>query len=488
MSCPHAEREDYSSECTPHAPREDGHASRMSCPHAEREDYSSECTPHAPREDGHASRMSCPHAEREDYSSECSPHAPREDGHASRMSCPHAEREDYSSECSPHAPREDGHASRMSCPHAEREDYSSECTPHAPREDGHASRMSCPHAEREDYTEKSFSNRLKVAVDPRKHPRLHCRIRRTRFGQDGHAQREGSMRAQTSFWQGRRVLVTGCAGFFGAAVARELLARQAYVVGLFGTRQSSEILAAEQERNLFHAIHGRGEDSFRIHSAMAIHEISLVYHLPDPAEQTGFRSGAVADRMAEDRVLSTLLRAVALHDSRIPVIISSPSHQIRLKSTAANPLAPHGIARFGEVFGGSDFSTTRVVPRLLEGLVQARNLTVNASSTRDFVYVRDAARACLSIGEALEGGSGPLDVAFRTGWEFNDSEMAGIVNDVSAGRKPGVVLRETPWNSLGWKAETTLTEAVRETLEEYRASLRIRQNTVPSVEPTRKAA
>src|SRR4029450_9879653 len=85
------------------------------------------------------------------------------------------------------------------------------------------------------------------------------------------------MNAETFSWRGRRVLVTGCTGFLGGAVARELFARGAEVVGLINEQPAPNLFGAQSGH--VHFVRRRTDNVFRLHSAMAVHEVSAVFHL-----------------------------------------------------------------------------------------------------------------------------------------------------------------------------------------------------------------
>lgn len=259
------------------------------------------------------------------------------------------------------------------------------------------------------------------------------------------------MDASTSPWHGRRVLVTGCTGFLGSGVTRELLDRGAEVVGLIREHTSAEQYARECAEKRFHVVRGRVEDAIRLHTAMAVHDISAVFHFAGES----------------DRGTDAVTRAAALHDPRMPVVMARPAGELRLAPKQESTAAMLGVARFGELFGPRDRKESRVVPRSVLALLRGETATGANGPAREFVYVRDAAYACLAVATAMEREARRADFTFRSGWEFTESAMAALVADVCAGRTPEVKV-EAPDNPLGWKPETTLVEALAETIRWYR--------------------
>lgn len=255
------------------------------------------------------------------------------------------------------------------------------------------------------------------------------------------------MDAQRSLWRGRRVLVTGCTGLLGGAVTRELLDRGATVVGL--VRQPVGELPPVGER--FRLIRGRAEDAIRLHSAMAVHEVSAVFHL------------ASVEPFA-------VLRAAALYHPRIPVVTARPTEQLRLAADTDSPPVPLGVARFGELFGRGDRNRNGVVARTVLGLLEGRRVAAPAGPSRDFVFARDAAQACLAVAETVGATGQAFDGTFRSGWELSDAALATLIADVFGGRGAEVERREGP-NPLGWQPVTPLAVAISETIRWYRESM-----------------
>ncbi|MCE9561443.1 MAG: NAD(P)-dependent oxidoreductase [Planctomycetes bacterium] len=265
------------------------------------------------------------------------------------------------------------------------------------------------------------------------------------------------MDARTSPWQGRRVLVTGCTGFLGRAVTRELLDRGAIVAGLVRDPDACCDFIRERATGQFWTVYGRVEDRIRLHSAMAVHEVSAVFHM------------ASAHAFGNDRGTESLFHAAGLYHPRVPVVVARPEGQLRL-ITAEEPQTsqPVGIARFGELFGGGERMLSRVVPRTVRELLKDESITLTDSRSRDFVFVRDAARACLLLAQEVGAQCESRDFTFRSGWERNDQQMAALTADIFAGNTPAETEAEKTNNPLGWQPSISLNSAIAETIVWYR--------------------
>lgn len=285
------------------------------------------------------------------------------------------------------------------------------------------------------------------------------------------------MQAHTSPWRGRRVLVTGCTGFLGTAVTRELLDRGAVVVGLVRDRAGGAGFAREQATEQFVPVHGRVEDAIRLHTALAVHEVTAAFHL------------ASSDPFGTDRGTAALFQAAGLYSSRLPVVVARPAGQLRLAPDDQAPAVPVGVARLGELFGGGDRKVFRVVPRTIIGLVTGDPAPIPADGpAREFMFVRDAARACLAVAEAAGAGGAGSDFTFRSGWVLTERQMAALVSETHAGKRLGTASGEPPANPLGWRPSVALAEALGETVAWYREFLRTRFFGTRVGEPAMKAA
>ncbi|MBX9628548.1 MAG: NAD(P)-dependent oxidoreductase [Gemmataceae bacterium] len=278
------------------------------------------------------------------------------------------------------------------------------------------------------------------------------------------------MTHEPSPWAGRRVLVTGCTGFLGSAVTGELLAAGAGVVGLVRDRAAAERFARHAVTGRVWAIHGRAEDLFRIHSALAVHEVGAVFHL------------AATNPHRPDPGAAAVVEAVRRYDPRTPVVIARlelasggrqpPDGRTHQGADAPRSPIPVGVARFGELFGPGDRKTFPIVSATVLGLLAGNPTPPSAGDTpRDFVHVTDAARACLLLAEHLmvRPDAQRKDVTFRSGWVFTDRAMAAAVREAFAGRAVPPT-GPSPANPLGWSPATTFADALAETAAWYRKS------------------
>ena len=106
-------------------------------------------------------------------------------------------------------------------------------------------------------------------------------------------------------WSGRRVLVTGCTGFLGGWTVRDLLARGAAVVGLVRDRAAAGRFARHGLAGRVYPVHGRIENTFRLHSSLAVHEVSAVFHLAADPTGHGAETVLVTEAGREVRLLAS---------------------------------------------------------------------------------------------------------------------------------------------------------------------------------------
>jgi nucleoside-diphosphate-sugar epimerase len=230
------------------------------------------------------------------------------------------------------------------------------------------------------------------------------------------------------FWHRRRVFVTGCTGFLGTWVVRELLAAGAEVAGLVRARVADSDLFRDRLFERIAVVRGRVEDQGRLETSLALHDIQTVFHLASPGAES---------------VLAAALRAVPFGSVTLPVPIGDPGRASLVSAFARRTGYRVGLAELPALFGGG----SQTVPRAEES----------------YLYVRDAARALLTLAEAVVA-----DPMAWSGWpiRFNPT-TTGRELSAALDRQPLDAPSATPLltsHPLGWSPSVSLADAVAETI------------------------
>jgi CDP-glucose 4,6-dehydratase len=143
-----------------------------------------------------------------------------------------------------------------------------------------------------------------------------------------------------------------------------------------------------------------------------------------------------------------------------------------------------GITRAGNVFGGGDWSSHRLVPDIMRTLLPQGEVVLRSPrSTRPWTYVLDVLRGYLELAIALKGGR----VASNEAWNFASGETRTVLQvteiiSKSLNLSPTIIAQEenevTEPNllqisseksrrALGWSPKLSIEESLAETAEWY---------------------
>jgi CDP-glucose 4,6-dehydratase len=332
----------------------------------------------------------------------------------------------------------------------------------------------------------------------------------------------------TSFWQDRRVLLTGHTGFKGSWLTCCLNRLGAEVFGF--------ALAPESEPNLFTALAGSRRvtswigdirDERALAGAVATARPSVVIHMAAQAlvrrsyrapsdtmhaNVTGtinvleaLRGNAAAMAgldailvVTTDKVYRNPENGQSFDESaplggHDPYSASKAAAEILTDSWARSFFAPAGIpvatARAGNVVGGGDWSGDRLVPDLWRAAKADKAAALrNPAATRPWQFVLEPLYGYLGYVEALAGPDGSrLPRALNFGPAAGDILTVGEASDIvlaGLGSNRGWTLAEGAQpheaahlaldaglaeRTLGWKAKLDSKEALRWSVEWYRA-------------------
>jgi UDP-glucose 4-epimerase len=319
-----------------------------------------------------------------------------------------------------------------------------------------------------------------------------------------------------------RALVTGGAGFIGAALVRRLLAEGASVQVVddgssAGFSRLASLTKGEGRLEL-------AEIDVRSPRLTAVVEHAapeVVFHLA--AQVNVHKSLADARHDASVNLDGTLavLEAARLLKRPARVVLAAsggslygPEHALSFpvaETAPRGPVSPYGLSKrvaieylelyrrlYGlegcalapaNVYGPSQElgSESAVVAAFVEALVAGEDLVVygDGGQTRDLVFVDDVADGFWRAGVLEHAGVGPVLYNLGTGVETSINELAEHLRAIAgsdvairhAPGRPGEVRRSALDASLagrvlGWRARTGLEEGLRATFEHRRARAR----------------
>lgn len=324
--------------------------------------------------------------------------------------------------------------------------------------------------------------------------------------------------ASETFWQGRRVFVTGATGIVGAWLVKDLLALGAHVVALVRDADpQSEFFRSGDHQRTF-VVNGRLEDFATLERAINEHEVETVFHLaaqpivgvaqrsPLPTFEANIRGSY--NLLEACRVHSELVKRVVIASSdkaygtqphlpyteemplqgQYPYEVSKSCTDLIAQSYHISYGLPVAIARCGNIYGGGDLNWSRIVPATIRSFLRGERPEIRSdgSHVRDYIYVKDVAQAYLRVAERLD------DPTIQ-GQAFNFSPERALtvleiveviqrlmdcqhlepdVRNTAQGEILSQYLSaEKAQRVLGWRPRYSLDEGLAETIEWYRSFL-----------------
>lgn len=318
-----------------------------------------------------------------------------------------------------------------------------------------------------------------------------------------------------SGWRDRRVLVTGATGMVGSWLVKALLGEGAQVIAL--------VLDADPQTELYRSgdirhvsvVSGALEEIDTLERAITLHEIDTVFHLgaqtivgaahrsPLLTFETNIRG--TYNLLEACRRQAELVRCVVVASSdkaygeqALPYVEGAPLlglHPYEVSKSCADMLAqsyhhtyrlPVAIARCGNIYGGGDLNWSRIVPGTIRDFLNGRRPVIrsNGQSKRDYLYVKDAVLAYLTLADAIEA-PGVVGRAFNFSDELpltvlqmvsHLQELMGchalepeVRNDTRGELTDQWLSSARARRVLGWKPQFSLQGGLQETIEWYRA-------------------
>lgn len=144
---------------------------------------------------------------------------------------------------------------------------------------------------------------------------------------------------------------------------------------------------------------------------------------------------------------------------------------------------PVTISRFGNIYGPGDLNTNRIIPGIMNSIINDARLDIRSDGTfkRDYVYVKDVVDGYICLAENIERAKGE---AFNFSSGFNYSVL-DLINKIGGllGKKIDYKIvnnqkNEIPSQSLnfdkamkvlGWKSEYSFEDGIKETYNWYKS-------------------
>ena len=319
------------------------------------------------------------------------------------------------------------------------------------------------------------------------------------------------------FWRERRVFVTGATGIVGSWLVRELLGAGAQVAVLVRDADPQSELLRSGDLQRCTVFNGSVEDLWTLERAISLHEAEYVFHLaaqtivsvahrnPFTTFETNVRG--TYNLLEACRIHGSLVRSVVVASSdkaygevdELPYVETMPlngKHPYEVSKSCTDLIStsychsygvPVTIARCGNIYGGGDLNWSRIVPGTIRALLRGERPVLRSDGTfkRDYIYVKDVARAYMLLGER---GCEPsvLGQAFN----FSDESPLTVLDIVNAVRRlmpsdlePDVrnvaqgeirdqyLSAAKARDTLNWRATYDLDTGLAETIAWYRALL-----------------
>jgi len=321
--------------------------------------------------------------------------------------------------------------------------------------------------------------------------------------------------SRSPFWKERRVFVTGCTGILGSWLTLALLDAGADVVGLIRDRVPLSNLRLSGAEQRIIAVDGDIADGELLDRVLNEYEIEAVFHLaaqplvrlanraPLGTFETNIRGTwllleacrrsptvkrivvASSDKAYGDQEVLPYSEAAPLQ-GRHPYDVSKSCADLIAQTYYTTYRLPVAITRCGNIYGGGDLNWDRIVPGTMRSVLRGEAPVIRSDGTlqRDYLYVADIVEGYLRLAECLEDPA-LHGQAFNFGMDDPQTVLAMAQAIIAISDRPDlkpVVLNqasheiakqylasEKAHRLLGWRAQHSLEDGLRQTLAWYRA-------------------
>ncbi|WP_094228678.1 GDP-mannose 4,6-dehydratase [Methanolobus psychrotolerans] len=314
-------------------------------------------------------------------------------------------------------------------------------------------------------------------------------------------------------WKDKPVLVTGCTGLLGSWLSKELIKRNANVVGVIRDWVPKSVLINDGYIDKMNIVRGDVADFDTMERVINEYEIEVVFHL---AAQTiveianrnplsTFESNikgtwnileacrraptvkkiivASSDKAYGDQPVLPYNENMPLQGTH-PYDVSKSCTDLIAKTYHTTYGTPVCITRCGNFYGGGDLNFNRIIPGTIRSILKGEQPVIRSDGSyiRDYFYVEDGVNAYLHLAEKMDD-TNILGEAFNFSNEIQVSVLELVQKVIYLLKeekiKPKVLgtakneiihqslSAEKARNMLDWKPMYTLDEGLERTIRWY---------------------
>ncbi|HII94520.1 sugar dehydratase [Peptococcaceae bacterium SCADC1_2_3] len=323
------------------------------------------------------------------------------------------------------------------------------------------------------------------------------------------------------FWENRNVFVTGCTGLLGSWLTKELVNKEANVIGLIRDWvPKSNLIYANIDKEII-SVRGEIEDYFLLERVLNEYEIDTIFHLAAQTIVGTANRNPISTFEANIKGTWNILEAsrraplvkrivVASSDKaygdqeklpydentplegKYPYDVSKSCADLLCRAYYETYKLPVCVTRCGNFYGGGDLNFNRIVPGTIRSALNNESPVIRSDGTlvRDYFYIEDAVEAYLLLAEKMENKEiqgeafnfsdelqiTVLEVVEKILKVMGSNLKPEILNEATNEIKHQYLSAKKAREILGWKPGYTLEEGLRRTIKWYREFLAEEKN------------
>ena len=320
-----------------------------------------------------------------------------------------------------------------------------------------------------------------------------------------------------NLWRYKNVFITGCTGLLGSWLTRQLVDKDANIIGLIRDKVPKSNLYISGAIDRITVVEGEVEDYFLIERVLNEYEVDIVFHLAAQTIVGISNISPISTFKSNIEGTWNVLEAARRTGRPKSIIVASSDkaygEQEKLPYTEDSPLRgyfpydaskscadilynayfrtynlPVCVVRCGNFYGGGDLNFNRIVPGTIRDVLNDKRPVIRSDGkfVRDYIYIKDAVSAYILLAEKM------LSKNIK-GEAFNFSynqpitviRLVNMITDIMGkkGLKP-IILNEVKneirkqylsvdkaKRILGWEPEYSLKTGLEETVKWYKEFL-----------------